>query len=77
MSAVDRDTNVHPGHQEEGGESQPGELHLGPVGDDVGQVGGYQGVNPTTGSGKVNFRVCDGHQQRPGYNSTENLIGKP
>ena len=63
MSAVDSDTNVHPSHYKEGGQSQPSELHLTPIGDDVCQVGGYQGVNPSTGSSKINFWVCDGDQQ--------------
>ena len=63
MSAVDSDPNVHPGHQEEGGQSQSSELHLGPVGDDVGEVGGNQGVNPATGTRQIHVWVGYGHQQ--------------
>ena len=63
MPAVDSDPNVDPGHQKEGGKSQSSELHLSPVGDDVGEVGGYQGVNPSAGPSKIHVWVGDGHQQ--------------
>ena len=76
MSAVDSDTNVHPGHHQEGGKSEARELHLVPVWDDIGEVGGYQGVNPATGSGKINIRVCDGHQQWAGQNTARKYFGK-
>ena len=63
MPTVDSDTNVHPSHYKEGGKSQSSELHLSPVGDDVSEVGGYQGVNPSAGPSKIHVWVGDGHQQ--------------
>ena len=63
MSAVDSDPDIYSRYYKEGGQSQSGELHLSPVGDDVSEVGGDQGVNPSTGSSKINFWICDGHQQ--------------
>ena len=62
MSAEHGHSYIHSGHQEERGEPQPGELHLAPVRDDVGQVGGDERVHSATGPGKVDLGVGEGHQ---------------
>ena len=57
---------VHTGQEEEGEEPEGRELHFSPVEDDIGQVGGDQGVDAARGSGQVHVRVGDGGGQRPG-----------
>ena len=70
VPTVDGDTDVHARHHQEGGKSQAGKLHLCPVGDDVGKVGGNQGVDPTTGPGKVDGGVREGDQEGAGHHTT-------
>jgi len=66
--------NGHPGvcrrQQQEGRQTQQGELHLGPVEDHVGQVGGDEGVDAAGAAGQVDVRVGYGRGQRTGDHST-------
>lgn len=75
MPAEDRHPHVHPCHQEEGGQPEARELHLSPVGDDVGQVRGDQGVDPAAGPGEVDLGVRDGDQEGARHHSTERELG--
>ena len=71
MPAEDRHPHVDPGYQEEGGQPEASELHLSPVGDNVGEVRGDQGVDPATGPGQVDLGVRDGDQEGARHHTTE------
>ena len=60
---IDGDTNVSGGHNQEGKQTEWSKVHLGPVGDHVGEMGGDQSVDTAAAPHQIHERIGDGDNQ--------------